>query len=423
MHKLMLGGAAIGLIAGVAVIGGETLWKASAEAARTPSMSTGISASQQTELVAAAADAFLATLTPKQQRAIQFAFVPQKVATVAHFQRAAGAPRPSDHGPSPTPPPVETGQGDRPSGAPGHNGPPGGVGMGPPGGFVGEQYGPAVWSNYPVSDVPRPGLKLGSLTPTQRNAALHLLESVLSPSGYRKAQAIMGSDQALHDAGQPFDSGCDAYTLAVFGRPSATSPWMIQFGGHHLALNLVMKGAHGSVTPTLTGAQPAVYTEHGKTVRVLAGENDKAFELLGALDPAQRKQAILSYKIDDLVLGPGHDGETIVPEGLRGSALSSWQKALLLDLIAQWAGIISEPYSGQRMAEIKAGLDDTWFAWSGPTTHAEGRNGSAYYRIQGPKLFIEFSPQGVGGDPTMHVHTIYRDATNEYGRAFIGNGI
>jgi hypothetical protein len=93
----------------------------------------------------------------------------------------------------------------------------------------------------------------------------------------------------------------------------------------------------------------------------------------------------------------------------------------LLDLIAQWAGIISEPYAGKRMAEIKAGLDDTWFAWSGPTTHAEGGNGSAYYRIQGPKLFIEFSPQGVGGDPTMHVHTIYRDPTNEYGRAFIGN--
>jgi Protein of unknown function (DUF3500) len=70
------------------------------------------------------------------------------------------------------------------------------------------------------------------------------------------------------------------------------------------------------------------------------------------------------------------------------------------------------------MAEIIAGLDSTYFAWSGPTTHEPGRNGSAYYRIQGPKLFIEFSPQGVGGDPTMHVHTIYRDPTNDYGRAF-----
>ena len=51
------------------------------------------------------------------------------------------------------------------------------------------------------------------------------------------------------------------------------------------------------------------------------------------------------------------------------------------------------------------------------STHEPGKNGSAYYRIQGPNLVIEFSPQGVGGDPTMHIHTIYRDLTNDYGRA------
>ncbi len=70
-----------------------------------------------------------------------------------------------------------------------------------------------------------------------------------------------------------------------------------------------------------------------------------------------------------------------------------------------------------RLAEIKAGLDDTWFAWSGPTTHEEGKGGTAYYRIQGPKLVIEYSPQPIGGDLTMHVHTMYRDPTNDYGRA------
>lgn len=80
--------------------------------------------------------------------------------------------------------------------------------------------------------------------------------------------------------------------------------------------------------------------------------------------------------------------------------------------------IVNEDYAAPRMAEIEAGLDETWFAWSGPTTHEPGRNGSSYYRIQGPKLIIEFSPQGVGGDPTMHVHTVYRDPTNDYGKGF-----
>jgi hypothetical protein len=59
------------------------------------------------------------------------------------------------------------------------------------------------------------------------------------------------------------------------------------------------------------------------------------------------------------------------------------------------------------MAELKANLNETWFAWSGPTTAGS----TAYFRIQGPTLLIEYSPQG----NTEHIHTIYRDPTNDYG--------
>ena len=284
--------------------------------------------------------------------------------------------------------------------------------------FIGERYGRAVWSNYPVSDVPRPGLRLGALTAVQRDAAMRLLRTLLSLQGYAKVLEIMGSDQALSEQGQPFASGTAAYTIAIFGNPSTTKPWMVEFGGHHLGLNIVIVGPRGVMTPTLTGAQPAMYTANGRTVRALASENDTAFALLDALDASQRRQAILSYRIDDLVAGPGHAGETIVPEGLKGSAMTGAQKALMMAVIAQWAGMVDGAYAAPRMKEIEAGLDDTWFAWSGPTTHQPGRNGSAYYRIQGPKLLIEFSPQGVGGDPSMHVHTMYRDPTNDYGVAY-----
>jgi hypothetical protein len=67
------------------------------------------------------------------------------------------------------------------------------------------------------------------------------------------------------------------------------------------------------------------------------------------------------------------------------------------------------------MAEIKAELNETWFAWSGPTTGEAGSNITAYYRIQGPHLVIEYAPQH--DEPTNHVHTIYRDPTNDYGHA------
>jgi hypothetical protein len=35
-------------------------------------------------------------------------------------------------------------------------------------------------------------------------------------------------------------------------------------------------------------------------------------------------------------------------------------------------------------------------------------------------VVIEYAPQPLGGDPTLHVHTIYRDPTNDYGRKFTG---
>ena len=54
---------------------------------------------------------------------------------------------------------------------------------------------------------------------------------------------------------------------------------------------------------------------------------------------------------------------------------------------------------------------DTYFAWSGPTT-----NGSmAYFRVQGPTLVIEYAPQR----SIDHIHTIYRDPTNDYGAKYV----
>jgi hypothetical protein len=231
-------------------------------------------------------------------------------------------------------------------------------------------------------------------------------------------QQIVEADEALKtsERNNPM-FGKDLYFISLLGTPSERDPWMLQFGGHHLALNVTIAGARGALTPSLTGAQPALYTLNGKTIRPLGQESDKGLALLNALDDGQRKQAILTYRVADLVLGPGQDGKTIQPEGLKASAMSEPQRTMLLDLIAEWSGIVHESAASARMAEIRSGLNDTWFAWSGPTTAEAGRNITGYYRIQGPKLVIEYAPQRLGGDPSLHVHTIYRDPTNDYGKA------
>ena len=273
------------------------------------------------------------------------------------------------------------------------------------------------WSNLPVTNVPRAGLRMGELNAAQRSAALALVAAVLSRRGFEKVQQIMEGDEVLKaDSGGKPMFGKDLYYISILGTPSEKTPWMLQFGGHHLAINVTIAGERGILTPTLTGAQPALYTLNGVTIRPLGQESDKALALLNALDEVQRKQAILTYKVADLVLGPGQDGKTIQPEGLKAAAMSDRQKAMLLDLIGEWTAIVHDNAAAARMSEVKSGLNETWFAWSGPTTAPAGRSITAYYRIQGPNLVIEYAPQPLGGDLSMHVHTMYRDPTNDYGR-------
>jgi Protein of unknown function (DUF3500) len=265
------------------------------------------------------------------------------------------------------------------------------------------------WSNLPSPMYQRHSLRLHDMTPAQRTAVMTLLSVALSADGYRKAVDVMHGDEVLkrNGGGRGPAFGEDEYYLAFLGTPSTTTPWMLQFGGHHLAINLTLGGAQASMTPSLPAAQPATFEWEGRTVRPLGDENDKGFALINALDDKQRGQAILNYRIADLVLGPGQDGKTIQPEGIRASSLTPAQQAMLWDIVREWSGIMADAFAEPRLAEIKSRLNDTYFAWSGPTT-----NGSViYYRIQGPTLVIEYAPQ----KSVDHIHTIYRDPTNDYG--------
>ena len=289
--------------------------------------------------------------------------------------------------------------------------------------FPSEEAQRTRWSNLPTGIFQRQGLRMGDLTPPQRAAAEVLLTKALSRDGYKKVSEIIRADEVLRQGesgagsggrgpggGRGLNFGEAEYYLAFVGTPSTTAPWMLQFGGHHLAINLTLSGGEGTMAPSLPAAQPASYTFEGKTIRPLGKENDKAFALINALDEGQRKQAILPYRVSDLVLGPGQDGRTIQPEGIKASSLSPAQQTMLLDIVREWVGIASDAYAEPRMGEIRTNLAQTYFAWSGPTT-----NGSvAYFRVQGPTLVIEYAPQR----SVDHIHTIYRDPTNDYGAKF-----
>lgn len=311
------------------------------------------------------------------------------------------------------------------------------------------------WSNLPVSFVQRNGVELSAMTKDQRKLAMDVVAAVLSKGGYQKVVGIMEGDQKLAEGqggkgkgpkgkdgkdkefkdkdgkdkdgkGKGFKDkggkgkdgkgmfGAEKYYLAIFGKPSATKPWMVQFGGHHLGINVTVIGKHFVLTPTHTGAQPAQFKSGGMEVRPLGLENDTAFKLVNDLDEKQRAQAIVGQKPQgELVLGPGRDGKAVPPpEGIKGSALTAKQQAMLLNLIGAWVDIVEPDAAKARMAEIKGNIGETYFSWRGPTT-----NGSAvYFRVQGPTVWIEYAPQG----STDHIHTVVRNPKDDYGSALIG---
>jgi hypothetical protein len=291
------------------------------------------------------------------------------------------------------------------------------------------------WSNLPTGIFERQGLRMGDLTPAQRGTVDALLRVALSADGYRKVTDIIRAEEVLRTSGRGTPRGVaprgagpggapgggrgqgggvvfgeDEYYLAFLGTPSTKAPWLLQFGGHHLAINLTLAGSQATMAPSLPAAQPAIYSFEGREIRPLGRENDKAFALMNTLDEKQRGQAILGSRVADLVLGAGQDGRVIQPEGLPVSALSPAQQDMVLELVREWAGIMNDAFAAPRMAEIRASLPQTYFAWSGPTTAGS----AAYFRVQGPTLVIEYAPQG-GVD---HIHTIYRDPTNDYGAKF-----
>lgn len=381
-----------------------------------------VSPSEQAEAIRTSASRLLQTLAPDRRDRITFAFPKGASPTAVGFGPMPGGPGGHDHSHhdvsfdingrpmSDADPASNSGPGGGPPGGPGpHGGPP----------AAGEKYGQAVWTNFPVDIVPRPGVRVGEFTPAERAAVHALLRTVLSQMGYQKVLEIMAADQLVADAGPDYAAGLNVYTVALFGQPSATAPWMLQFGGHHLGLNVTFVGDRTVCAPLHTGILPARFEVEGKVVRALGRENDLAFDLLATFTATQLKTATIDHDVSDLVFGPGHPDVKLSPQGLRGADMTEHQRTTMLSLISEWTGVLNDAHCAQRFDEIRQSLFDTRFAWSGPATHEPGYNGEAYFRVHGPSVLIEHAPQRNQGGYKVHVHTVMRDPNNDYARQLV----
>lgn len=289
---------------------------------------------------------------------------------------------------------------------------------------VAEETRSTSWSNFPVTQVERSGMLLTDLSEDQRTAAMAVLEAMLSEEGYQKVVDIMGSDQAIVDAGA-FEGKCGGtqYAIGIFGDP-ASGEWALQFGGHHLGLNATVVDGTITLTPTHTGAQPTTYTNaEGEQVEVMAEEYEDAFAFYDSLDEEQLAQMHQGEQVSDLTCQPGSTCAFATGTGIAGADLDEEQKELLLELVGDWVGIADEATAAAELAEIEASLEETWISWSGATAYDTSTGDGIAFTISGPDVYIEFANQAQPGDTGglaepmigwQHVHTIYRDPANDY---------
>ncbi|WP_374197697.1 DUF3500 domain-containing protein [Rhodococcus sp. BP-110] len=282
------------------------------------------------------------------------------------------------------------------------------------------------WSNFPVTFVDRAGLNLADLTDEQRAAAMTVLESLLGDDAYSTVTGIMGGDEYLHENSTSTEDSLGQYYIAFFGDPSATSAWEIQFGGHHLGINATLYGAADAVTfaPTHLGVQPAEYTTaDGTDVQPFDGICTDAFAFYDSLTDEQKTTLYQGSDVAAMVCAPGSTCDFPTGTGLSGADLTDEQKQLLLQVIANWAGMADEETTADALATIEATLDTTYVNWSGATTYDMSQGDGIHFQISGPDVYVEFAAQqgsagadvaGVTTSGWGHVHTIYRDPSNDY---------
>ncbi|MYC85819.1 MAG: DUF3500 domain-containing protein [Acidimicrobiia bacterium] len=266
------------------------------------------------------------------------------------------------------------------------------------------------WSSLPVgmTDFDLNGVRVGDLDDEQTVALVDFLSVALSHHGYALIAGIVGAERQLSASIRAPLVGWspENYWIAFFGQPSGDHVWGWQFGGHHLALNVTVADGRSYMSPTFLGVAPSSYTEDGPAIAPLDSHVRAGLSLFNSLDQDTQELAFVDNR-PEVSTGAGQDGLIPAPEGAPVSAWSDTQQQSLLDTIALWVGMVDPASSQARLAEIRAGLHDTYFAWNG----GPDSQGPVYYRIQGPTLIIELASQAPisqGG----HYHSLYRDLTN-----------
>jgi hypothetical protein len=278
------------------------------------------------------------------------------------------------------------------------------------------------WQN--IHRYARKGINFKAMTASQRVRAMELLRASLSAKGLQKSQNIMRLNQTIAEMTQKFDEyGEGLYHITVMGEPSESDPWGWQLDGHHLAINYFVLRDQVVMTPAFMGSEPVI-AEDGvhKGTTVMQDEQNKGLALMTSLGPDQRTQATLvagPKTANNALTQAFRDNITLDFAGIKASALNDKQRALLLDVVAEYVNNMAPGHAKVRMEQVRQHLSETFFGWIGDV----GPDTVFYYRIHSPVILIEFDHQlpvalpGARVPNRRHVHSVVRTPNgNDYGK-------
>lgn len=259
-----------------------------------------------------------------------------------------------------------------------------------------------------------PGLPLEDMTPEQKDAALDLLATGLSPEGFATATNIMLQQDILRDEwgkGSP-DRNRERFSVLIFGNPDADGPWGWRFEGHHLSLNYTLIGDEVvSMTPSSFSSEPNTVPSGPHEGLVVLPVEDMGRRLFSALDDTHGTQARLrDGSFGNILTTAGNESRVGAPEGLALGDMDQAQIDQVTELI-NLIGISHVPaelVASERDSLQRGDPMATRFGWAG-----ENRDGqSVYFRLHGDGFLYEFAT--LRNQPQHH-HAILHDRTRNFG--------
>jgi len=280
-----------------------------------------------------------------------------------------------------------------------------------------------LWSNLPAAMVARNGIAWGTLSTAQQQAARNMISTALSANGNALHAGLQTADTYLNSIGGGGSYGAGQYYIAFLGTPSSSGFWMLQLTGHHHTYNIAYNGTYKSATPMFLGVEPkASFTYGGTTYDPMSAQRVAMANLGVAL--TSYAAAKLSATYSDVVFGANGTGgiDGTCPRAYSSKAnlgmlyanLSTTDQALVQEVIKSYVNTQASDIASELLSVYLGdmALASTYVAYSGSGTVTTKGN---YFRIDGPRLWIEFSVQnGVIISNDIHYHTIWRDKLADY---------